>query len=94
MNPPPPAAPVLSESLWPDAPGFYWWRGAPSFRWQVMQVVAFGADEDLDRLMVYDAQASRACRALRIWKDSGPACGEWVRILPPAAADVAQSKPA
>ncbi len=77
--------PVGSDALfgWPDAPGFYWWRGAPSFRWEIMQVLAYGADDDQSRYMAQKVEARQVMRSLQVWKERGPECGEWVKIRQP-----------
>ena len=48
-----------------------------------MQVVAFGDDSDQGRYMVYDVESHHACRSLKIWKERGPECGEWIAIPKP-----------
>lgn len=70
----------LKCAAWPESPGFYWWRGAPSFRWEMMHVLAYGAEYDQSRYMVQKVEARQVMRSLRVWKEQGPACGEWVRV--------------
>jgi hypothetical protein len=72
--------PLTTGSAWPETPGFYWWRGAPSFRWEMMQVLAYGAEDDQSRYMVQKVEARQVMRSLHVWKERGPACGEWVKI--------------
>ena len=81
-------------SAWPETPGFYWWRGAPSFRWEMMQVLAYGAEDDPIRYMVQKVEARQVMRSLHVWKERGPACGEWVKIsLPNATAQAPKPAP-
>ena len=79
-------------SGWPDKPGFYWWRGAPSFRWEMMQVMAHGAEEDSSRYTVHKVEACNISRSLQIWKERGPACGEWVEIRQPETPEEMQAR--
>ena len=50
----------------------------------MMQVLAHGADEaDQSRYMVHKVESHNVCRSLQVWKERGPACGEWVKIRQP-----------
>jgi hypothetical protein len=75
-----------TPSPWPDSPGFYWWRGAPSFRWEMMHILAYGDEDDQSRYMVQKAEGRQVMRSLKVWKENGPECGEWVKVHAPVDA--------
>jgi hypothetical protein len=51
----------------------------------MMQVLAYGAEDDQSRYMVQKVEARQVMRSLHVWKERGPACGEWVKIPLPNA---------
>jgi hypothetical protein len=60
----------------------------------MMQVLAYGAEDDPIRYMVQKVEARQVMRSLHVWKERGPACGEWVKIsLPNATAQAPKPAP-
>jgi hypothetical protein len=49
----------------------------------MMQVIAYGAEDDQSRYMVQKVEAHQVMRSLHVWKERGPACGEWIAIPNP-----------
>ena len=49
----------------------------------MMQVLAYGAEDDQSRYMAQKVEARQVMRSLKVWKERGPECGEWVKIRQP-----------